>query len=194
MKQPRNLSTAQVCRATDLPSQGEGQVTDQYDDDNPRWTKTDFARARGPEAMTDAELAAFPNTKRIGRPPKEAPKIPVNLRLDADVVEHFRATGAGWQTRINTALRELIASQPPQSSGSMVADFIFRDRSAVEDRIVDDRVGGKQAVATEELALRKDIGQRTEDVRDSVRHTDVEVERAPGRPKRGVKFPVHRER
>jgi uncharacterized protein (DUF4415 family) len=29
----------------------------------------------------------------------------LNLRLDSDVVEHFRATGPGWQTRINDALR-----------------------------------------------------------------------------------------
>lgn len=32
-------------------------------------------------------------------------KVPVSLRLDPDVVEHFRATGRGWQTRINDTLR-----------------------------------------------------------------------------------------
>ena len=78
------------------------------DDDNPRWTKADFARARGPDQITEAELAAFPNTKRIGRPPKTATKLGVYLRLDPEVVEHFKAGGAGWQTRINAALQEVV--------------------------------------------------------------------------------------
>ena len=34
------------------------------------------------------------------------PKLPVTLRLDSDVVRHFRATGKGWQTRINDILRK----------------------------------------------------------------------------------------
>ncbi len=63
------------------------------DDENPAWTKADFARARGPECMSEAELAAFPSTNRIGRPRKETPKLHVNLRLDADVGEHFRRQG-----------------------------------------------------------------------------------------------------
>ncbi len=41
------------------------------------------------------------------RGPQKAPtKQQVTLRLDKDVVERFRATGAGWQSRINDALRK----------------------------------------------------------------------------------------
>lgn len=43
-----------------------------------------------------------------GRPPLESPKKLVSLRLDPDVVERFRATGPGWQSRINAALREYL--------------------------------------------------------------------------------------
>jgi uncharacterized protein (DUF4415 family) len=43
---------------------------------------------------------------RRGRPRSENPKRAVSLRLDADVVEWFRRTGQGWQTRINQALRK----------------------------------------------------------------------------------------
>jgi uncharacterized protein (DUF4415 family) len=32
----------------------------------------------------------------------------VSLRLDPDVLEHFRATGPGWQSRINAALRKAV--------------------------------------------------------------------------------------
>jgi uncharacterized protein (DUF4415 family) len=42
---------------------------------------------------------------RRGRPPSDNPKQALKLRIDADVIEHFRATGPGWQTRINDTLR-----------------------------------------------------------------------------------------
>ncbi|MCQ2005127.1 BrnA antitoxin family protein [Rhizobium sp. NRK18] len=41
-----------------------------------------------------------------GRPPVDNPRKHVSLRLDADVLDHFKATGKGWQTRINEALRK----------------------------------------------------------------------------------------
>jgi uncharacterized protein (DUF4415 family) len=43
---------------------------------------------------------------RRGRPPLESPKQAVKLRLDADILERWRASGPGWQTRINAALRK----------------------------------------------------------------------------------------
>ena len=36
-----------------------------------------------------------------GRPKSARPKQPVSLRLDADVIAHFRRGGRGWQSRIN---------------------------------------------------------------------------------------------
>jgi uncharacterized protein (DUF4415 family) len=43
-----------------------------------------------------------------GRPKSEAAKKLVSLRLDPDIIERFRATGPGWQSRINAALREYL--------------------------------------------------------------------------------------
>lgn len=48
--------------------------------------------------------------KRPGRPLGSGSKTQVTLRLDTAAVEAFRATGAGWQTRINALLREAVAS------------------------------------------------------------------------------------
>ena len=45
---------------------------------------------------------------RRGRPPLKSPKQAIKLRLDAEVVEHFRDTGPGWQTRINAALLRVV--------------------------------------------------------------------------------------
>ena len=43
-----------------------------------------------------------------GRPRVQRPKISTTIRLDADVVEHFKADGPGWQTRINETLRKVV--------------------------------------------------------------------------------------
>jgi uncharacterized protein (DUF4415 family) len=57
--------------------------------------------------LTDAEWKAIQGSVRIGRPPYAAPrKAPVTLRLDVDVLETLKASGRGWQTRANDALRE----------------------------------------------------------------------------------------
>jgi uncharacterized protein (DUF4415 family) len=42
-----------------------------------------------------------------GRPKSVHPKVSQTLRLDPDVLTFFKGTGAGWQTRINDALRKV---------------------------------------------------------------------------------------
>ncbi|WP_267461357.1 BrnA antitoxin family protein [Aureimonas sp. SA4125] len=48
---------------------------------------------------------------RRGRPPLDAPKRQVTLRLSPEVIDHFKAGGPGWQTRIDDALRQVIAAK-----------------------------------------------------------------------------------
>ena len=77
---------------------------------SPEWTRTDFARAEPaatglPRLFGKAAAAEMLKPKR-GRPISVSPKAHVNIRLDADVIEQFRATGRGWQTRLNAALKE----------------------------------------------------------------------------------------
>lgn len=50
--------------------------------------------------------------RRVGRPPLESPKEQVSIRYDADVLDAFRATGDGWQTRMNAALRAYLLEHP----------------------------------------------------------------------------------
>lgn len=73
-----------------------------FEDDNPEWTAADFAAAKTGDAIPDHIRAAFPKTR--GRP-KGSTKQLVSLRIDIDVLERFRASGAGWQSRINEVLR-----------------------------------------------------------------------------------------
>ena len=45
-------------------------------------------------------------SKRMRGKQKSPTKVQIAIRLDADVVEHFRATGKGWHVRVNEALRQ----------------------------------------------------------------------------------------
>jgi uncharacterized protein (DUF4415 family) len=78
------------------------------DNENPEWTEADFARAKGPESLPPEVLAAFPKT-RVRGPQKTPTKRAVSLRLSGEVVDHFKAGGPGWQTRIDKALKKAIA-------------------------------------------------------------------------------------
>lgn len=48
----------------------------------------------------------FKQLKRVGRPKSASPKIALTVRYDADIIEAFKAGGEGWQTRMNSALRD----------------------------------------------------------------------------------------
>ncbi|HTQ13343.1 MAG TPA: BrnA antitoxin family protein [Rhizomicrobium sp.] len=80
-------------------------------DDIPEMSARDFARAR-PAAKAMPGLVAAMKRAR-GRPPLERPKEHVTLRLDADIVESFRAGGPGWQRRINDALAKMVSRGKP---------------------------------------------------------------------------------
>ena len=83
------------------------------DPDNPEWTEEDFARARPASEVLPPELYAALIAKRPrGRPKAEETKVFTAIRLDADLLGAFKATGKGWQTRINAALRQFIAEHP----------------------------------------------------------------------------------
>ena len=73
-----------------------------------------------PDAMplTDEQWEAARPTVRMGRPKAETTKVFTAIRLDADLVSTFKATGKGWQTRVNAALREYIAEHPIKSWSS----------------------------------------------------------------------------
>ena len=77
-----------------------------FDDDNPEWTKADFAKATPPAEILPPELLAqFKNTRG---PQKTPTKVAVSIRLSPEVISHFKAQGAGWQSRIDDALRKIV--------------------------------------------------------------------------------------
>ncbi|KMQ75628.1 BrnA antitoxin family protein [Marinobacter subterrani] len=63
--------------------------------------------ARDPDTreLTDQE---FQQLRPLGRPKAEVTKERITIRLSPEVVEKFRATGSGWQTRMDKALQEYL--------------------------------------------------------------------------------------
>jgi len=79
------------------------------DKENPAWTASDFRRMR-PAIEVDPQLVAAyrsGNLRMRGRP-KSSQKTAVSLRLDNDVIAALRASGEGWQTRVNDLLKAAI--------------------------------------------------------------------------------------
>jgi uncharacterized protein (DUF4415 family) len=59
-----------------------------------------------------AGLAAI-KRQRGERGPQKAPiKVPTTIRFDADVLAALKASGKGWQTRVNEAVKEWLATHP----------------------------------------------------------------------------------
>lgn len=79
------------------------------DPDAPEATDDELAQAR-PFAEAFPALAEAMRKNAGGRPKAAHPKVAVSLRLDQDVVERFKSTGPGWQSRINAALRKAALS------------------------------------------------------------------------------------
>jgi uncharacterized protein (DUF4415 family) len=71
------------------------------DSDNPEWTAEMTQQA----VRLDA-LPASLQGKLRGRPKAAITKERITIRLSPDVLGAFRATGQGWQTRVDAALRE----------------------------------------------------------------------------------------
>ncbi|EIC30334.1 MULTISPECIES: BrnA antitoxin family protein [Methylomicrobium] len=102
----KNVSTGkpETVNLTDwdaVSAQTDADIT--HDSDSPATVPDDWAAAF--VCHNAGELHAETTRRKRGankRPTKEQ----VAIRFDADVLAAFRATGRGWQTRMNEALKE----------------------------------------------------------------------------------------
>jgi len=78
------------------------------DDDNPEWTAEDFARAKPASKVLPAAML-----RRFRGAQKAATKERISIRLSPDVIQRFRASGPGWQTRVDDALRSWLKRNSP---------------------------------------------------------------------------------
>jgi len=80
--------------------------------DVPELTDEELSRMRPAAEVLPEVVAAYKSgqLKRRGRPRKTHPKVQVSIRYSPEVIEHFKAMGKGWQTRMDEALKEWIAT------------------------------------------------------------------------------------
>jgi uncharacterized protein (DUF4415 family) len=70
------------------------------------WTDPDDAPELTADWMARAEIRECDKLMRRGRPKLDVTKKLVSLRIDQDVLQAFRDTGPGWQSKVNAALRK----------------------------------------------------------------------------------------
>ncbi|GLK67387.1 BrnA antitoxin family protein [Hansschlegelia plantiphila] len=70
------------------------------------WVDPDDAPELDDDFFERADEYVGETLVRRGRPKSDAPKRQVTIRLDEDVLDRLRATGPGWQTRLNAILRD----------------------------------------------------------------------------------------
>ena len=77
------------------------------DPDSPEWTEGDFRKAKPfREALPELATAIDRAKARRGRPAMDNPKQQISVRLDPDIIRYYKATGKGWQARMNDDLRK----------------------------------------------------------------------------------------
>jgi uncharacterized protein (DUF4415 family) len=62
--------------------------------------------------LTDAEWRAVKPMLKRGRPLAAVTKERITIRLSPEVVQAFRASGEGWQTRVDAALKDWLKTHP----------------------------------------------------------------------------------
>ena len=67
--------------------------------------------------MTKAQLDSLVPIRAVrGRPKSGSKKLLLSVRYSVEVVEYFRATGAGWQGRMDSVLRQYVNKQAPRGN------------------------------------------------------------------------------
>ncbi|MCV6595203.1 MAG: BrnA antitoxin family protein [Silicimonas sp.] len=95
---PKTISDAEEARIQRL-------ITS--DPDAPEITEAQMAEAK-PFSEAFPEAAEEMRRKTGGRPRSEHPKVPISIRLDSDLVAELKASGPGWQSRVNAMLRRAV--------------------------------------------------------------------------------------
>lgn len=81
------------------------------DDENPEWTVEEVSEATTFSMLPESLRDKLASGKR--GPQKEPTKERITIRLSRDVVQQFRETGEGWQTRVDAALQDWLKTHRP---------------------------------------------------------------------------------
>jgi len=85
--------------------QEETEITRQAIEDGTLYTNEELAQFKPASEFPELQTALKP----IGRPKSATTKTPISIRLSDEVVDYFKNTGKGWQTRMDEVLRDYVA-------------------------------------------------------------------------------------
>jgi len=85
-------------------------------DDQTDWEALAREKAAGIEPEPDPEEGTIDWSRMQVAMPR--PKQPISVRLDADVIDFFKAQGKGYQTRINAVLRSYMLAHAEEGTSS----------------------------------------------------------------------------
>jgi len=105
--------------------------------DVPEATAEDFARARPFKEIFPEQYKAW---KRMGPPPVESPKVHISFRLASDVVDGIRATGEGYNARVEKVLRDALKrgelnSRRNLGSAAVILERISEMRAQLQEQL-----------------------------------------------------------
>ena len=84
------------------------------DDENPEWTEEEIRQAIPFSALPESLRAKL--TFRTPDSQNQSGMELITLRLSREVIDEFRATGNGWQSRMNAALKNWLKDHRPSLS------------------------------------------------------------------------------
>ena len=91
-------------KGTIFPTDEEDKlITKQAVEDDTNWSDDELKQF--------TSVSDFPEIKKLrGRPKSDNPKQAVSIRFSSEVLEYFKATGKGWQTRMDEVLRKYVST------------------------------------------------------------------------------------
>lgn len=120
-----------------------------HDDENPILDDTFFAEARLAHKVLSAEaIAAFKS--KGGRPKAEQVKKPVSIRLDPDLLIALKATGPGWQSRVNGLLRDAVLSEKRAKSKALQTRWVKGGRNSETGQTIKVNASGRETAKARE--------------------------------------------
>jgi hypothetical protein len=115
----RKLTSKQIQDAIAAAPDTVNVVDTPYDPNNSTsvasfWKGAVVTQGGGVAAVT-AALAArrLPGQRGLGKRP---PKVAINIRLSPEVLDAFKSTGEGWQTRVDGALKKWLEAHSPSEA------------------------------------------------------------------------------
>jgi uncharacterized protein (TIGR02271 family) len=160
-----------------------------------QWRREGWTGATAATRTTDTRTQ--PQARRGEETTRSKEAIPVvqeELQVGKRAVQqggvriHNRVTERPVEEKVNLREEHVNVERRPVDRPATSADKAFQERTIEARETTEQPVVNKQARVVEEVTLNKDVQQRTETVRDTVRRTDVEVEQLGNNPGADARF------